>query len=121
MPIAMTVIAVNTAGNQTRVMASLAFTGSYPTGGDTLDLTTLIGQSHGDYVVAFNSLPVTADPTIAGGLDMEVIPGATLSTFKGKLFTSGGTELGAGTYVAGAALLAASLNSTIEWIFDKLL
>lgn len=121
MPIAMTVIAVNTAGNQTRVITSLVFSGSYPTGGDTLDLTSIVGQSHGVYVAAFNAAPITADPTLSGGYDMEVIPGASLSTFKGKVYTSGGTELGAGSYASGAALLTTSLNSTIEWVFDKLL
>jgi len=117
----MTVTGVNAIGNQLRVLTNLVFTGSYPTGGDTIDLTTLIGQGHGSGVAVFNNMPLQATPSLGGGIDAEFIPGSALNNGKLKLFTAGGTELGAGTYAANAALLAASLNNYIEWFFDKLL
>jgi len=117
----MTVTGISDPPGQLIVIVSLAFSGNYPTGGDALDLTTLIGQSHLSRVAVFNNLPIQSDPALGGGFDMEVLPGATLSTFKAKLFTSGGTELGAGTYAANAALLLASTNNTITFTFDKLL
>lgn len=121
MPITMNVITITDPPGQLRVAVALTFSGSYPAGGDILDLTTIIGQSHLSKVAAFNAPPIDSDPALGGGFDMEVLPGATLATFKGKIFSSGGTELAAGTYLANAPLMLASLNNTIEFIFDKLL
>jgi len=121
MPITLTVTGVNPVGNQLRVLTNLVFTGSYPTGGDTIDLTTIIGQGHGIGIAVFNNLPLQADPSMGAGFGAEFIPGAALNNGKLKLFTTAGTELAAGTYAANAALLAASLNNSIEWVFDKLL
>lgn len=121
MPITMTVVGVTQTGNQLRVVCALAFTGSYPTGGDTIDLTTLIGQGHGVGIAVFSSPPIAEDAALGGGYDMEFIPGSALNNWKGKIFGTGGTEISAGTYASVAALLSASLNSQAEFIFDKLL
>jgi hypothetical protein len=121
MSIAMTVISITDPPGQLRVAVNLAFTGSYPTGGDTLDLTTIIGLGHLSKVAVFNNLPVDVDVALGGGYDGEFLPGSALNNGKLKLFSSGGTELGAGAYSSGAALLSASLNNTIEFVFDKLL
>src|SRR5882724_8265216 len=121
MPIALAVTAVNAVGNQLRVGVALTFSGSYPTGGDTIDLTTIIGQAHGVGIAVFNALPINNDVALGGGIDGEFLPGSALNNGKLKLFTTGGTELAAGTYAANAALLLASLNNQIEFVFDKLL
>lgn len=121
MPIAMNVTTADAVGSQLRVTVALTFSGSYPTGGDTVDLTTIEGQGHLSRIAAFSALPVAADPALGGGFTGEFIPGAALNNGKLKIFTTAGTELAAGTYAANAALLLASLNSTLEFIFDKLL
>jgi len=121
MPITLTVVSITDPPGQLRVACNLAFTGSYPTGGDTLDLTQILGASHLSKVAVFNALPVDTDVALGGGYDGEFLAGSALNNGKLKLFTSGGTELGAGAYSSGAALLAASLNNTAEFVFDKLL
>lgn len=121
MPITMTLVGGTQTGGQLRPIVNLAFSGNYPTGGDTIDLTTIIGLADDAFIAVFSALPIAADPTLGGGFDMEFIPGSALNNCKGKIFTSGGTELAAGAYAANAALLAASLNSQIEFVFDKFL
>ena len=121
MPIALTVLTITDPPGQLRVACNLVFTGSYPTGGDTLDLTTIIGAGHLSKVAVFNALPVDVDVALGGGFDGEFLAGSALNNGKLKLFSSGGTEVSAGTYAANAALLAASLNNTVEFVFDKLL
>ncbi len=120
MPITATVITITDPPGQLRVAVNLAFAGSYVTGGDTLDLTTIIGQGHLSKVAVFNNAPVDVDVALGGGFDGEFLPGTTLANGKLKLFSSGGTEVSAGAYTSNAALLAASLNNTIEFVFDKL-
>lgn len=121
MPITMTVVSISDPGPQLRIIANLVFSGSYPTGGDTCDLTQLIGQSHLTRMAVFNNLPVDADEGMGGGFDAEFLIGSALNNGKLKIFTSGGTELGAGAYSSGAPLLVASLNNNVEFTFDKLL
>ena len=81
---------------------SLVFSGSYTTGGDTLDLSALAG------IVPSASLPLSAfiegnGPAAslsgAGGNYAFVTPaGVTLKTFLVKIFTHGGTEYSSGAY-----------------------
>ena len=120
MPITLAVKTIGQpSGGQQRITVGLTFSGSYPTGGDTLDLTTILGVSYLSRVAVFNNLPVTSDPALGGGFTGEFLPGATLNNGKLKLYTTAGTELAAGTYAANAALLLASLNNFIEFIFDS--
>ena len=83
-------------------MSKLAFTGSYATGGDTLDFTSVAG------LVPSGSLPLNAfidgngtgtQQSAAGGYYV-VLAGTALNNWKVKIFGGGGTELAAGAYPA---------------------
>jgi hypothetical protein len=82
-----------------RILKAVA-SGSYATGGDTLDLTNVanpnfktdakFGQN-----VAIEDWEVIQSPA---GYGAELVQGATLATWKLKVFTTANTELGAGAY-----------------------
>jgi len=121
MPITLAVSGIGHGNNQFRIGVTLTFTGNYPTGGDTVDLTTILGASDDVGVAVFSALPVYVDPALGGGYGAEFIPGSALNNCKLKVFSAPGTELAAGSYAANAALLAASLNNSLDMVFDKLL
>ncbi|SRR6266404_2889863 len=121
MPIALAVTGIGHGNNQFQITVGLTFTGNYPTGGDTVDLTSIIGASDDVGVAVFSALPIYVDPALGGGFGGEFIPGSGLNNCKLKVFSAPGTELAAGGYAANAALLAASLNNTLSMTFDKLL
>lgn len=90
------------APNTVKVQA--VFSGSYVTGGDTLNLNAnnftdpgLIGL-----IGPFDNLPIEVTSHDAGtdGYYSEPIPGATLATYKLRLWQPGGTEVAAGAYGA---------------------
>jgi hypothetical protein len=109
---------VNAANNNfMEVLVPLTFSGSYSTGGDTMDLTpvtkdlptqevisawaisnsgvnTALGQAGGQYVCQGQPGPV-------GGVNnVNAVATTALNAWKLKAFTSGNTELGAGAYPA---------------------
>ena len=55
------IVGMNTSGQQLRLSLVLALSGNYPTNGDTLDLTTLIGQGYLSKVFAANNPPTQGD------------------------------------------------------------
>lgn len=102
-----------------RVYTKLVFSGNYPAGGDTLDLTNAGGTPTSPNTVpaavagGVVDLDVIARSSAAGGLAaggglyVVIAPNANaplkfsdLATLKMKIFTSGNTELGAGAYPA---------------------
>jgi hypothetical protein len=95
----------------------LVFTGNYVTGGDTLDLTTIVG------LVPTASLPLqiyaqsnggaTSFGAGVGGYYEVVQAGAALNTYKLKAYTAGGTELAAGAYPA--SVTSDVVTITITW------
>lgn len=94
----------------------LVFTGTYPTGGDTLDFTNNNGASP----LSPNTVPPTASSgsvgpssvsvqndgpaaglRIAGGT-YAIVRGTNPTNWKIKVFTTGNTELAAGAYPASS-------------------
>lgn len=120
MPITLTPIGGNAVGNQNRPICSMAFSGSYPTGGDTVDLTQIIGASHGMFTFVANNPPSNGDPALSSGFVGEFIPGSQLNNGKLKIFSASGAEIAAGAYSSSAAGLTTDLNSQIEFVLDKL-
>ena len=82
----------SSASNFVYAVATLTFTGNYPTGGDTLDFTQVANQ-----------LPSTMVQAIAesqNGNSGYYVPiqGTALNNWKLKAFVGGGTEITAGAY-----------------------
>jgi hypothetical protein len=129
MAISAKVIDADPSGKTLYVCATLTFSGNYTTGGDTLDLTTLIGQQYLSKVAVFGKLPLYG--FISGstsGFLYSWIVGTTLSNGKvqitGQQPTSATTgiialsELAAGAYPAG---ITGDTAVTAEFAFDLLL
>jgi hypothetical protein len=96
MPIAITLLTSNEDGSGSNLfyaIGTLAFSGSYPTGGDTLDFTTVA-----DKLPSTQIIQVFADSQ-NGNPDYYVpVQGTALNNWKLKAFTGGGTEITAGAY-----------------------
>ena len=75
----------------------VVLTSNYPTGGETLDLSSFVSGAVG-------VLPTSVRTERFGGYVPSYIPGASISAGKLKQFSAPGTELAAGAYPA--ALLA---------------
>jgi len=86
----------SSASNFVYAVATLTFSGSYTTGGDTLDFTQITNQLPSDTIVQ-------AFAASQNGNSMYYTPiqGTALNTWKLKCFLGGGTELSAGSYPAG--------------------
>ena len=99
MPITITLLPYNEDGSGSNLfyaIGTLTFSGSYATGGDTLDFTTVASMLPSSQV-----LQVSAESQ-NGNSDYYVpVSGSALNTWKLKVFTGGGTELSAGAYPAG--------------------
>lgn len=80
---------------------ALVFSGSYIVGGDTLDLTAVTNPNGFD-VEGFFELPksIGVFAENLGGYYCQIVPGATLQTYKLKIFAPGGAEIGAVTYAS---------------------
>ena len=98
MPITISLSPLNvdsSASNFVYAIATLAFSGNYPTGGDTLDFTTVADKLPSTQIVqAFGE-------SQNGNSGYYVaIAGAALNNWKLKAFNGGGTEITAGAYPA---------------------
>jgi len=80
----------------------LVLSGSYVTGGDTLDFSTVAGliPSGGLPILAFAEGNGSGTQQSAGGGYYIVLSGNALNNWKLKIFAAAGTELAAGAYVA---------------------
>jgi hypothetical protein len=74
-------------------IGTLAFSGNYATGGDSLDFTTVADKLGSAQVVQ-----IFADSQNGNGGYYVPVAGTTLSNWKLKAFTGGGTEVSAGAY-----------------------
>jgi hypothetical protein len=87
---------VDSTGKQVYVVGTITASGSYSTGGDTLDLTN---QSF----IPADALPKQVSIFTQTGqvFNYAWVLGAALNNGKVKIYQAGGTELGAGAYPAG--------------------
>jgi hypothetical protein len=96
MPISITLLPSNGDGSGSNLfyaIGTLAFSGNYPTGGDTLDFTSVASQLPSD-----QSLQVFADSQNGNAGYYIPVQGSALNNWKLKCFSGGGTEVTAGAY-----------------------
>lgn len=113
MPIASSISEEHKTFTSFLIWLALTFSGSYVPGGDTLDLTAVTNPNGFD-VESFFEIPksIGVFAENLGGYYLQIIPGATLQTYKIKVFAPGGAELGAVTY-ASVALTAAGIATLL--------
>jgi hypothetical protein len=98
MPITITLLPSNADGSGSNLfyaIGTLAFSGNYPTGGDTLDFTTVADKLPSDQLIQ-----VFADSQNGNSGYYVPVQGSALNNWKLKAFTGGGTEVSAGAYPA---------------------
>jgi len=94
MPITISLSPLNvdsSASNFVYAVATLAFSGSYPTGGDTLDFTTVADKLPSTQIVQ-----VFAESQNGNSGYYIPVQGTALNNWKLKAFLGGGTEVSAG-------------------------
>ena len=97
----------SSASNFVYAIATLAFTGNYPTGGDTVDFTQVADKLPSTQVVqAF------AESQNGNSGYYVAIAGSALNNWKLKAFNGGGTELTAGAYPASVTSDVVQLSIT---------
>ena len=110
MPITISLTPLNvdsSASNFVYAIASLTFSGSYPTGGDTLDFTTVADKLPSTQIVqAF------AESQNGNSGYYVPVQGSALNNWKLKAFVGGGTEVAAGAYPAGVTSDIVQLSIT---------
>jgi hypothetical protein len=74
-------------------IGTLTFSGNYPTGGDTMDFTTVADKLPSTQIVQ-----VFADSQNGNAGYYVPVQGTALNNWKLKAFTGGGTEVSAGAY-----------------------
>jgi hypothetical protein len=109
MAIAVTIPAQNIDATGVLVWAlgTLAFSGSYITGGDTLDLSQ-------QPLVPSAQVPIQATIQGQSGYNYVFIPGSALNNNKVKIYSSGQTELASGAYPAAIANDAVGLQAAYK-------
>ena len=112
MPLAITIVDVDAAADNVYVFGTLTASGSYSTGGDTLDFTTVAPQ-----------VPASQSPLqlwIGGttGDSYAWIKGAALNNQKVKINTASNTELASGAY---PSRITGDTNIQFEAMFNKLI
>jgi len=98
MPITITLLPSNEDGSGSNLfyaIGTLTFSGNYPTGGDTLDFTTVA-----DKLPSTQIIQVFADSQNGNAGYYVPVQGSALNNWKLKAFTGGGTEVTAGAYPA---------------------
>ena len=101
MAITISVQNVDASGIVTWVTGTVAFSGNYATGGDTLDWTTAseqIGQSGQALDAASPPQQVMFDSQNGNAGYYVSVQGNALNNWKVKCFVGSGTEIGAGAY-----------------------
>jgi hypothetical protein len=96
MPIAISLLSNNCDGSGSNLfyaIGTLTFSGNYPTGGDTLDFTTVADKLPSDQLIQ-----VFADSQNGNSGYYVPVQGSALNNWKLKAFSGGGTELSAGAY-----------------------
>jgi hypothetical protein len=118
MSVALSLLDVDNSGKSTYVTCLLTFTGSYTTGvgGDTIDLTTVMGKGYLGRIAIAAKPPLYAYAAGSGGYSFGIIPGTTLANGKVKVSTAAATELGTGAYPAG---ITGDVNIYATFTFDQ--
>lgn len=96
MPITISLIPsnVDSSGNNfVYATATLTFSGNYPTGGDTLDFTTVA-----DKLPSMTLIQVVAESQNGNSGYYVPVQGTALNNWKLKALVGGGTEITAGAY-----------------------
>jgi hypothetical protein len=110
MPITLSLASTNvdsSASNFVYAIATLTFTGNYPTGGDTLDFTQVADKLPSTQIVqAF------AESQNGNSGYYVAIAGSALNNWKLKAFNGGGTEITAGAYPASVTSDVVQLSIT---------
>lgn len=118
MPVALTVLDVDNSGKSLYLTCKLVFSGTYPTGGDTVDLTAINGAGVLGRVFVAGKSPLYGWAAGTSGHSYGFIPGATLANGKMKISTAAGTEL---TNAAYPASITGDGNIYMGLTFDMLL
>ena len=98
MPITITLLPNNCDGSGSNLfyaIGTLAFSGNYSTGGDTLDFTQVA-----DKLPSTQIIQVFADSQNGNSGYYVPVQGTALNNWKLKAFNGGGTEISAGAYPA---------------------
>ena len=101
MAIAINVQNVDASGTVVWVTGTVSFSGSYSTGGDTLDWTTAIPQvGQNGSAIPSDSQPQQAmfDSQDGNAGYYVAVQGSALNNWKVKCFQGGGTEISSGAY-----------------------
>src|SRR5215475_2038242 len=85
----------SSASNFVYAIATLTFSGSYPTGGDTLDFTQVA-----DKIPSSQIIQAFAESQNGNSGYYVAIAGSGMNNWKLKAFSGGGTEVTAGAYPA---------------------
>jgi hypothetical protein len=82
--------------NLVYAIGTLTFSGSYSTGGDTLDLTSISEKLSSSQIVQ-----IVIDSLNGNNMYYVAVVGNALNNHKIKIFSAGGTEVSAGAYPGG--------------------
>jgi len=110
MPITITLQANNvdsSASNFVYAIATLTFSGNYPSGGDTLDFTQVADKLDSSQVVQ-----AWAESQNGNSGYYVAVAGSALNNWKLKCFSGGGTEITAGAYPASVTSDVVQLSIT---------
>jgi hypothetical protein len=114
MALALTVVSVDTAADNLYIFGTVVVSGSYATGGDTFDFTTVASALEASQA----PLQVWIGGTTGDGYSFVRAAPATLANGKIKINTASNTELAAGAYLAR---ITGDTNIQFEATFAKLI
>ena len=97
----------SSASNFVYAIATLTFSGSYPTGGDTLDFTTV-----SDKIPSTQIIQAFAESQNGNSGYYIAITGSGMNNWKLKAFSGGGTEITAGAYPGSVTTDVVQLSIT---------
>lgn len=97
----------SSASNFVYAIATLTFTGSYSTGGDTVDFTTVA-----DKLPSTQIIQVFAESQNGNSGYYIAVQGSAMNNWKLKAFSGGGTEITAGAYPASVTTDIVQLSIT---------
>jgi len=117
MAIAITITGIEDGVDLQTIVGTLAFTGSYPTGGDTIDWTTVVGVQIGSRIFIGQALPTYGSVAGSTGDSYAPITGTLLNNGKVKINTTSNTELSAGAY---PARITGDTNIFFSYTFPRL-
>ncbi|HLZ14317.1 MAG TPA: hypothetical protein VKP58_17175 [Candidatus Acidoferrum sp.] len=110
MPITISLVPNNvdsSASNFVYAIATLTFSGNYPTGGDTIDFTTVA-----DKLPSTTVIQAFAESQNGNSGYYVAVQGSALNNWKLKAFNGGGTEVTAGAYPASVTTDIVQLSIT---------